>query len=56
MILTFWNKREVKSLTDLAKSVELSGKRNIARAKAIMETKVAFEGRDSNKRQKIYRQ
>jgi len=42
MILTFWNKREVKSLTDLAKSVQLSGRRNIVMVKDLMGEKDAF--------------
>jgi PTS system mannose-specific IIA component len=42
MILTFWNKREGRSLMELAKSLQLSGRRNIAVAKNLMEIKVAF--------------
>jgi len=43
MILTFWNKREVKSLMDLAKYVRLSGTRSIVRARVLTETKDAIE-------------
>ena len=43
MILTFWNKRDSKSLTDLAKYVQISGTRSIVRAKDLMETEDDFE-------------
>jgi PTS system mannose-specific IIA component len=42
MVITFWNKREGGSLIELAKSVQLSGVRSIARVKTLMETKGAF--------------
>ena len=42
MILTFWNKRENIDLMELAKALQLSGKRNIVVAKSLMETKSDF--------------
>jgi len=42
MILTFWNKRENIDLMELAKAVQLSGRRNIVVAKNLMETKSDF--------------
>jgi PTS system mannose-specific IIA component len=44
MILSFWSKREHMGLMDLAKSLQLSGRRNIVVAKNLMETKDAFRG------------
>jgi PTS system mannose-specific IIA component len=46
MILTFWNKREGRSLEELAKLVHLSGTRNIAIARDLMEGKGAFGKRN----------
>ncbi|OGP59061.1 MAG: hypothetical protein A2162_03015 [Deltaproteobacteria bacterium RBG_13_52_11b] len=43
MILTFWTRRERTELRELARAVELSGTRSIARAKDLMETKGASE-------------
>ena len=43
MVITFRNKREGRSLLELAKSIQLSGVRSIARARDLMETKGAFE-------------
>jgi mannose PTS system EIIA component len=43
MVITFRNKREGSSLLELAKSIQLSGVRSIARARDLMETKGAFE-------------
>ncbi|MBM4349763.1 MAG: PTS fructose transporter subunit IIA [Deltaproteobacteria bacterium] len=42
MILTFWNKREDKSLSDLAKLIQLSGTRNIVIAKELLKERGAF--------------
>jgi PTS system mannose-specific IIA component len=42
MILTFWNKRENIDLMELAKALQLSGRRNIVVAKNLMETKSDF--------------
>lgn len=39
MILTFWNKRESMGLAELAKTVQLSGKRSIVRVKDLLDTK-----------------
>ena len=39
MILTFWNKRENMGLRELAKNVQLSGRRSIVRAKDLLDTK-----------------
>ena len=39
MVLTFWNKRWDMGLKELAKSLQLSGKRNIVVKKNFMETK-----------------
>ena len=39
MVLTFWNKRETHMLQEVAKAVQLSGRRSINRAKALMEVK-----------------
>jgi len=39
MILTFWNKRESMGLKELAKNVQLSGRRSIVRAKDLLDTK-----------------
>jgi PTS system mannose-specific IIA component len=52
MILTFWNKREGKSLSELAKLVQLSGIRNIVIAADLMEEKGAIRKRifKSNRR------
>jgi PTS system mannose-specific IIA component len=41
MILTFWNKREGRTLEELAKLVHLSGIRNIVIARDLMEGKGA---------------
>jgi PTS system mannose-specific IIA component len=38
MIITFWNYREDRNIMELAKLVQLSGKRNIARAKTLLGT------------------
>jgi PTS system mannose-specific IIA component len=38
MILTFWNRRKEMGLRELAKSIQLSGTRSIARAKDLLET------------------
>ena len=46
MILTFWTKRENRSLAELAKLVQLSGIRNIVMAKDLMEEKGAFQKRN----------
>jgi PTS system mannose-specific IIA component len=43
MIITFRNKREGRSLLELAKSIQLSGVRSIARARDLMQKKGAFE-------------
>jgi len=42
MILTFWNKRRNMGLMELAKSLQLSGRRNIVVAKNLMETRGVF--------------
>ena len=42
MILTFWNKRERMGLMELAKTVQLSGRRSIVRAKDLLDTKGDF--------------
>jgi len=42
MILTFWNKREDKSLSDLAKLIQRSGIRNIVIARDLLEERGAF--------------
>jgi len=42
MILTFWNKREDNSLSDLAKLIQLSGIRNIVIARDLLEERGAF--------------
>ena len=42
MILTFWNKREDKSLSDLAKLIQLSGTRNIVIARDLLEERGTF--------------
>ena len=39
MILTFWNNRESMGLRELAKTVQLSGRRSIVRAKDLLDTK-----------------
>ena len=39
MILTFWNNRESMGLRELAKTVQLSGRRSIVRAKGLLDTK-----------------
>jgi PTS system mannose-specific IIA component len=39
MILTFWNKRESMGLRELAKNVQLSGRRSIVRANDLLDTK-----------------
>jgi len=44
MILTFWNKRKSMDLMELAKSLQLSGRRNIVVAKNLMEAKGVFRG------------
>jgi len=51
MILTFWNKREVESLMDLAKSLQLSGKRSIVRVKVLTKTTNAM-GRETPTKEK----
>lgn len=43
MIITFRNKREGRSLLELAKSIQLSGVRSIARVRDLMQKKGAFE-------------
>jgi len=43
MIITFRNKREGRSLLELAKSIQLSGVRSIARARDLIQKKGAFE-------------
>jgi PTS system mannose-specific IIA component len=43
MVITFRNKREGRSLLELAKSIQLSGVRSIARARDLMQKKGAFE-------------
>jgi len=45
MILTFWNKRGDKSLSDLAKLIQLSGIRNIFIARDLLEERGAFARR-----------
>lgn len=42
MVLTFWNKREGKSLSVLAKLIQLSGIRNIVIARNLIEEKGTF--------------
>ena len=42
MILTFWNKRANSTLQEIAKHVQLSGTRGIARARDLMEGKGAL--------------
>jgi PTS system mannose-specific IIA component len=42
MILTFWNKRTNGTLQEIAKYVQLSGTRGIARVRDLMEGKGAF--------------
>jgi PTS system mannose-specific IIA component len=44
MILNFWSKRGNMGLMELAKSLQLSGRRNIVVAKNLMETKDVFGG------------
>jgi len=46
MILTFWNKREDRSLEELAALVQLSGIRNIVIARDLMEGKGALGKRN----------
>ena len=41
MILTYWNLRQGRSLTEVAKSLQLSGRRSIVVAKNLMETRRA---------------
>jgi PTS system mannose-specific IIA component len=41
MILTFWTRREGMGLRELARTVQLSGTRSIARAKDLIETQGA---------------
>ncbi len=41
MVLTFWNKRANTTLQDIAKYIQLSGTRGIARARDLMEAKGA---------------
>jgi PTS system mannose-specific IIA component len=43
IVITFRNKREGSSLLELARSIQLSGARSIARARDLMETKGAFK-------------
>jgi PTS system mannose-specific IIA component len=43
MVITFRNKREGRSLLELAKSIQLSGVRSIARARDLIQKKGAFE-------------
>lgn len=45
MILTFWNKRERMGLRELAKTVQLSGRRSIIRAKYLLGTKGEARGK-----------
>ncbi|MDI7259001.1 MAG: hypothetical protein QME90_03660 [Thermodesulfobacteriota bacterium] len=42
MILTFWNKREGKSLSVLAKLIQLSGTRNIVIVRDLLEERGTF--------------
>ncbi len=42
MILTFWNKRKDMGLMELAKTLQLSGRRNIVVARNLMEAKGIF--------------
>ena len=42
MILTFWNKRKDMGLMELAKTLQLSGRRNIVVARNLMEVKGVF--------------
>jgi PTS system mannose-specific IIA component len=51
MILTFWNKRRDSSLQEIAKYVQSSGTRGIARARDLMEARSAF-GRGTRRRDK----
>jgi mannose PTS system EIIA component len=51
MILTFWNKRANTTLQEIAKYVQLSGTRGIARARDLMEVTGAV-GRGSRTRDK----
>ena len=48
MILTFWNKREGRSLSELAELVQLSGIRSIVLARDLMEEKCALGKRPPN--------
>jgi len=43
MVITFRNKREGRSLLELAKSIQLSGVRSIARARDLIQKKGTFE-------------
>ena len=51
MILTFWNKRSNTTFHEMAKYVQLSGMRGIARARDLMEAKDGF-GRGTRTRDK----
>jgi PTS system mannose-specific IIA component len=51
MILTFWSKREGNNLMELAKYLLISGRRNIAVAKHLMETKSVFRRISTTERQ-----
>jgi PTS system mannose-specific IIA component len=42
MILTFWNKRKDMGVMELAKTLQLSGRRNIVVARNLMEAKGVF--------------
>ncbi len=53
MILTFWNKRKGRSLSELAKLVRLSGIRNIVVAKELMGEKGTFKKRIPNRDRQV---
>jgi PTS system mannose-specific IIA component len=53
MILTFWNKRLGGNLSELAKSVQLSGIRSIARAKDLLEIKYVYGKRISERERRL---
>jgi len=53
MILTFWNKRVSSNLSELAKSIRLSGIRSIARAKDLREIKYVYGKRISERERRL---
>jgi PTS system mannose-specific IIA component len=56
MILTFWNKRTNAALEELAKYVQQSGTRGIARARDLLEVKGAFGRRTRTRDKKLSQQ